>query len=49
MSKSAKDWYAEGYDANIKNGDAKKAFPLYEMASKTDPNYANAYFGMASC
>ena len=32
MSKTAKDWYAEGYDAQVKNGDAKKAFSLYEMA-----------------
>lgn len=33
----------------MKQSNFEKAFEAYQKAAETDPNYANAYFGMASC
>jgi tetratricopeptide (TPR) repeat protein len=30
-------------------GNHVEAYPNYKKAAETDPNYENAYFGMASC
>jgi Tfp pilus assembly protein PilF len=49
MSKNAVDWYRIAYDFQVKKGDHRSAFDNYKKAAETDPKYANAYFGMASC
>ena len=33
----------------MKQSKPKEAFEAYKKCAETDPNYANAYFGMASC
>jgi len=46
-TKTAREWYNCGYDVDAK--DKKQAFEFYKKANEADPNYANAYFGMAAC
>jgi len=38
-------------EANIlkKSDKVEEAFELYKKIVEIDPNYANAYFGMANC
>ena len=48
-NKSAVEHYRDGYDYDVKQKRKDLAFPHYELSAKTDPKYANAYFGMASC
>lgn len=46
---TAADWYRKGYDFQMKQANQKDAYEMYKKANEADPNYANAYFGMASC
>ena len=45
---TAVQYYKLGYDFQQKKNIPQKAFENYKKAAETDPNYANAYFGMAS-
>lgn len=48
-TKTAIQWYSDGYNLQMKQSKPKEAFEAYKKAAETNPKYANAYFGMASC